>query len=208
MLARALPSVPFDGWTPRLLATAVSAAGFDELDQRRLFPAGVADLVDFYLDEADQEMLRGLAAYDLEAMRVRERIAAAVRLRLQQAAPRREVVRRTVAYQSLPGRGPRAARGLYRTVDRIWRAAGDRATDFNFYTKRGLLAGVYASTLLVWLNDTSAQFEETQGFLDRRIDDVMRIERWRGRLEGLGRRLPSPWSVLGRFRHGVGRRAA
>lgn len=208
VLDRALPSVPFDGWTSRVLGAAVAAASLDDLDRRRLFPAGVADLVDFYLAEADREMLDALAAENLDAMRVRERIAAAVRLRLQQAAPRREVVRRTLAYQALPGRGPAAARALYRTVDRIWRAAGDRATDFNFYTKRGLLAGVYASTLLFWLNDTSEDFEETWAFLDRRIDDVMRIERARGRLEGLGRCLPSPWSALGRLRHGVRRRAA
>lgn len=208
VLAQALPSIPFDGWTPRLLAAAVAAADLDELDQRRLFPAGVADLVDFYLEEADREMLEGLAALDLSAMRVRERIAAAVRLRLQQAAPRREVVRRTLAYRALPGRGPRGLRDLYRTVDRIWRAAGDRATDFNFYTKRALLAGVYGSTLLFWLNDTSEDFEETWGFLDRRIDEVMRVERLRGRLEDIGRRLPSPWSTLGRLRHGVRRRAA
>jgi ubiquinone biosynthesis protein COQ9 len=201
VLARALPHVPFDGWSPKLLAAAAEAAGLGELDRRRLFPGGVADLVDFHLDEVDRRMLEALAGRDLEALKVRERIALAVRLRLERAAPSRETVRRTLSHQGLPGRGPRALKALYRTVDRIWRAAGDRATDFNFYTKRALLAGVYSSTLLYWLNDQSDGHEETWAFLDRRIADVMRIERLKGRARGLARRLPSPWAALGRLRH-------
>lgn len=201
VLALALPSVPFDGWTPKLLARAVAEAELDELDRRRLFPAGVADLVDFYLEEADREMLAGLARRELGALRVRERIAAAVRLRLEQAEPRREAVRRTLSHQALPGRGPRALRALYRTVDAIWRAAGDSATDFNFHSKRGLLAGVYAGTLLYWLNDDSEGRQDTWAFLERRIDGVMGLERLKGRLERAARRLPSPWPLIGRLRH-------
>ena len=206
VLARALPHVAFDGWTPPLLARAVAAAGLGDLDRRRLFPRGVADLVDFHLYEADRRMLTALAVHDLERLKVRERIALAVRLRLRALASR-EVARRTLAYQALPGRGARALRALYRTVDAIWRAAGDRATDFNFYTKRALLAGVYSSTLLYWLNDRSDDAAETWAFLDRRIADVMRIEKLKGRAGRLGRCLPSPWDALGRLRYGR-RRAA
>jgi ubiquinone biosynthesis protein COQ9 len=201
VLAQALPHVPFDGWSPMLLAAAVTAAGLSDLDRRRLFPAGAADLVDFHLDEIDRAMLAALARRDLEPLKVRERIALAVRLRLETAAPPRETVRRTLAYQCLPGRGRRALKALYRTVDRIWRAAGDRATDFNFYTKRALLAGVYSATLLYWLNDNSDGAKETWAFLDRRLADVMRIERLRGGAGRLARRLPSPWAALGRLRY-------
>jgi ubiquinone biosynthesis protein COQ9 len=59
----------------------------------------------------------------------------------------------------------------------MWYAAGDKSTDFNFYTKRATLAGVYSATLLYWLNDRSAGSEATWAFLDRRIDNVMAFEK-------------------------------
>ncbi len=208
VLKAALADVPFDGWTGRVLQRAASNSGLAPIELRRLFPKGVPDLVTFYLDAADSEMRAALDAQDLAAMNIRTRIATAIRVRLQQAEARREVVRRTLAYQTLPGNALRALRSLYRTVDQIWRAAGDQATDFNFYTKRALLAGVYSSTLLYWLNDDTADCAATWEFLDRRIGDVMQIQRARGRIEKLGHRLPSPWRLLGGLRHGTLRRGA
>jgi ubiquinone biosynthesis protein COQ9 len=68
----------------------------------------------------------------------------------------------------------------------MWYAAGDTSTDFNFYTKRATLAGVYSSTLLYWLNDRSPGSEATWGFLDRRIDDVMKIEKLKAQVKSWG----------------------
>ena len=75
-------------------------------------------------------------------------------------------------------------------------AAGDRSTDFNFYTKRGLLAGVYAATTLYWLDDRSPGFEATQAFLDRRLADVMAIPRLGSRVREFAARLPDPFLFL------------
>ena len=108
-------------------------------------------------------------------MKVRERIATAVRLRLEQVAPHREAVQRGLAFFALPQNAAIGLKCLYRTVDAIWYAAGDRATDYNFYSKRLLLAGVYSSTLLVWLNDTSEDQAETWAFLERRIAEVLQV---------------------------------
>lgn len=194
LLAAALPGVPFDGWTDKLMRALGDEAAV-------LFPAGGGDLLDFYLAEADRRMVEALEEVDLPALKIRQRIAAAIRLRLEQAAPERETVRRTLATLALPGHAGLALRSLYRTVDAIWRACGDTATDFNFYTKRALLAGVYSSTLLYWLNDDSPGFENTWAFLDRRIERVMAIQKARGRLDRLAGKLPSPWSILGRLRY-------
>ena len=93
---------------------------------------------------------------------------------------------------------PRAMKQVYRTVDAIWYAAGDTATDFNFYTKRMLLAGVYAATLLHWLDDKSEGFAGTAAFIDRRLADVMRIQQAKGQLGKLVDRLPNPFRRLRR----------
>jgi ubiquinone biosynthesis protein COQ9 len=108
-------------------------------------------------------------------MKVRERIATAVRLRLEQNLGEREAIRKGLTFLALPQHATLATKLLYRTVDAMWLAAGDRSTDYNFYTKRLLLAGVYSSTLLVWLDDQSDGLEKTWAFLERRIDNVLKV---------------------------------
>ena len=202
VLEAALSHVPFDGWTEAVLRRAMTDAGLDAGLARRLFPRGVRDLVDFFAQEADRRMAEALAGRGVAALKIRERIAAAVRTRLEQAGRDREAVRRAVTFQANPRTGLDGARGLWRTADAMWRAAGDTATDVNWYTKRALLAGVYGSTLLYWLGDDSDGHEETWAFLDRRIADVMRIEKAKGRLSGWRPPGPSPLRLLACLRYG------
>lgn len=196
VLAAALPHVPFDGWTDRLLNRAAADIDLDPAEARRLFPGGASDLIALFVAEADRRMIEDLVKRDLGSLRVRDRIALAVRTRLEHARPHREAVRRALAYHALPFHAAAGTRALYRTVDAIWRAAGDRATDMNFYTKRALLAGVYGATLLFWLDDTSEGGAATWAFLERRINDVMTIQKARGRL---AKRLPDPDRIVARL---------
>ena len=192
LLAALLDQVPFDGWTDTAMAAAAEQAGLDAEFPHRAFPRGALDAIDYFNRIADADMAAALAEEDLEAMRVRDRIALAVRVRLEQNAGHRDAVRRGLMVLSFPPNGPVGMRILYRTVDAIWRAAGDTATDFNFYTKRGLLAGVYSATVVYWLNDSSEDFSRTWRFLERRIDETMQIPKAAQRLkESLGR-LPDP----------------
>lgn len=198
LLEAMLPHVPFDGWTAKSLNLAARDAGLDAGVVLRAFPGGAADLLDFWVSETDAAMLRVLEGRDLAAMKVRERVKLAVMTRLELAAPHREAVRRALTLEALPQHAPRALKQLYRTVDAIWYAAGDTATDFNFYTKRLLLAGVYAATLMHWLDDKSESFAGTSAFLDRRLADVMQIEKAKGKLAKLADRLPNPFRNLRR----------
>lgn len=192
LLAAALPHVPFDGWTETALLAAARDIGVSRPLALNAFPGGPAEMIAFYNREADRRMLEALEREDLAALKVRERVARAVRLRLEQNAAHREAIRRGIGFLALPQNAALGARILYRTVDAIWYAAGDRATDFNFYTKRGLLAAVYGATVLYWLNDRSEGFAESWAFLDRRIADAMRAPKLLGRLARLGEALPNP----------------
>jgi ubiquinone biosynthesis protein COQ9 len=175
LLQASLRHVAFDGWSRTALRAAVRDLDIDPALAGNAFPGGEADLIEAFSAWADRRMLGALAECDLEVMKVRERVAAGVRLRLEQLAPHREAVRRGLAFFALPQNGPLGLKCLYRTVDAIWYAAGDRATDYNFYTKRLLLAGVYSSTLLVWLSDSSEGHGETWAFLERRIAEVLKV---------------------------------
>jgi ubiquinone biosynthesis protein COQ9 len=199
VIRAALPHVAFDGWTAKTLNQAAEVVGLADAVPR-LFPGGPRDAVIHFMDMADRLMIEDAKAHDLAAMATRERVAFVVRLRLERWTPYREAVRRALALAPLPPFAGATLRGWYRTVDAIWRVAGDRSTDFNFYTKRGLLAAVYAATVLFWLDDRSSECEATWAFLDRRIADVMQIPQIQARFkEGMGL-FPNPWRLMKRAR--------
>jgi ubiquinone biosynthesis protein COQ9 len=198
ILEAALRHVPFDGWSERSLRLALEERGLERSAGLRAFPRGADDLLAFFLAEGDRALADELARRDLGALKVRDRVALGLRLRLELLAPHREAVRRAIAQQSLPPHAGGALKRLYRTVDTVWRGAGDEATDFNFYTKRALLAWVFGATLLYWLDDDTPGHAATWAFLDRRLDEVMGMRAARLRLgEALASRLrrkPAPRS--------------
>jgi ubiquinone biosynthesis protein COQ9 len=192
LLDAALPHVPFDGWSRGALLAGARDAGLEPAAVLRAFPRGPIEAIELFSRDADARMLEALERLDLDAMRVRERIATAVRLRLEANAAHREAIRSALSALALPPNAATGARLLYRTVDAIWYAAGDTATDFNFYSKRGLLAAVYGATLLAWLDDQSERFADTWAFLDRRISEVMQVPRLQARVGRLFDTLTDP----------------
>ena len=196
LLEAILPHVAFDGWTDAALAAGAADVGVDVIEVNRFFPGGASEIAAYFSGWADQKMLEALSQQDFEDLKLRERVALAVRLRLEILTPYRETVRRTTAFLSLPGNFSRAGKGVYKSVDTIWYAVGDRSSDFSFYTKRALLAGVITSTTLYWLNDESDGNADSWAFLDRRIADVMKIPALRHRLEKVACRLPDPFKIL------------
>ena len=194
-----LPNVAFDGWSRPALRAAAPQVGMPVDEALALFPNGAAELVACFSRWADLRMLDRLEITVLEPLRVPERIALAVTTRLEILAPSREAVRRALSVLALPQHAPLGLRLLYGTVDGIWYAAGDRTTDFSFYTKRGTLAAVYAATTLYWLDDSSPDFGDTRAFLDRRLAGVASIGKARQRFEVALERLPNPLRLLRQF---------
>jgi ubiquinone biosynthesis protein COQ9 len=193
LLLAMLPHVPFDGWTATALRRGAEEAGIDPAGAGEAFPGGAADRVAHFSDWSDRRMLEELEGMDLASMRVTERVRTAVQVRLRQVEPYREAVQRTLAFLAMPQNAVLGAKLLYRTVDAIWHAAGDNATDWNFYSKRGLLAGVYSATVLYWLNDKSEGYAETWDFLDRRLRDVATFGKATGKLKERFKGFPRPY---------------
>jgi ubiquinone biosynthesis protein COQ9 len=181
VLAAALPHATFDGFTDAVLQKAGAEAGVSERDLARLFENGPLSLVEYYSHRADTQMEAALAGMDLKAMKVRERIGAAVMARLAALKPDKEAARRAAAFLSLPMHAALGTKLAWRTVDAMWRAVGDTSTDFNFYTKRGILAGVYGSTAVRWFSDTSDDEKVTDEFLAARIENVMQFEKFKAK---------------------------
>ena len=179
-----LPHVAFEGWSDRALRAGVADAGLAPEQGALTFSGGALEMIEHWSRYGDRRMLEAIQGVDAAAMPVRQRIAAAVRFRFEVNVPYREVVRRTMSFLALPPNTPQAITSTWGTVDAIWYACGDTSTDLSFYSKRATLAAVYGATVLYWLDDSSEEFADTWEFLDRRIDDVLRIPKLHRRVDG------------------------
>ena len=202
ILHKALPLVPFDGWSQKSLESAIANSGVEPEIANDAFPGGIKQLLKFFMAEADRQMIEEATAQGLDQATVRNRISGIIRIRLEQLTPHREAVRRALALHLLPGQAPNAVVGLWRTVDAIWHIAGDDSTDFNYYTRRALLAAIYSATVLRWLEDESRGCIDTWSFMERRIAGTMQIQKIKGRVQKAAKILPNPLSPLRRFRYG------
>ncbi len=192
ILEAALLHAPFDGWTDRTLVRAAEDAGVDAATARRLFPRGGDSLLEWLDEWADRRMLAAVEEEDLARLPVHRRIERLVWARLLALAPHREALRRAVVARGLPQNLPGGVQALWRTVDRIWQAAGVRPEEdagLSWYTRRALLAAILVATFLYWLEDESDDFTATRAFLQRRIREVLGLGRTVSRLLDL---LPVP----------------
>lgn len=195
------PNAAFDGWSDKALAMAAAEVGVPAPRARLCFPGGAPEMIDAWFDSVDRGMAAAFPLERIETMKIRERIRALVLYRIEAIQPNREALRRALAILAQPQNVPLAARLAWRAADRMWRIAGDRATDFNHYSKRAILMGVYGATALVFLDDDSDGLARTRAFLDRRIDEVMRFEKAKAQWRGNRERLPSLSRFLGRLRY-------
>lgn len=182
-----LPFVPLTGWS---MQTLLDSAG---PDADLLFTGGPVDMIETYVDYADRRMQATAAEIDLTTLRIPARVRRIIELRLQQGRYHKDAIGRALGVLAMPQNSLVAARTAARTIDTIWFAAGDRSADFSWYTKRAILAPIYASTLLYWLGDDNADDEATLAFLDRRLAGVGRIGHLRRRVD----------RALDKFRSGV-----
>lgn len=199
------PRIPanavFDGWSDKALAMAAAELGVPAPRARLCFPGGAPEMIDAWFDSIDRAMALAFPLERIEAMKIRDRIRELVLFRIERIDPDKEALRRALAILAQPQNVPLAGRLGWRAADRMWRIAGDRATDFNHYSKRAILMGVYGSTQLVYLDDDSDGLAATRAFLNRRIDDVMRFEKAKAGWRRSRERLPSLSRFLGRLRY-------
>ena len=195
LVEAALEHVPFDGWTKQALL-----AGAEDLDLApgevdRLLPNGIRQAIVTYVEMTDRKMIAALDEKGLENLKIRDRIATAVKTRLELVEGQKDTVRAALAFMTLPQNAALGLKLTHGTVDAMWVAAGDTSTDHNWYTKRMLLAGVYGSTLAYWLDDTSEGHADSWAFLDRRIGNVMQIPKITAKIGKAGKFAAAPFKM-------------
>lgn len=202
LLTAALSHVAFDGWSDKTLNQAAEDIGVKRGILDLAFPGGSAEMIDLYAQQCDLEMLEQAKKIKINTLKIREKITELVKLRIQAETSHKEAAHRTVSYLALPQNHLASLKIIYRTVDLMWKAISDPSTDFNFYTKRMTLSGVYTSTFMIWLGDESENNQESWSFLDRRIENVMQIEKVKAKCREKELKIPNIWRELGKKRYG------
>jgi ubiquinone biosynthesis protein COQ9 len=191
----------FDGWSTAAVEAAAAEHGVDPAVARLAFPGGAMDMIAAWIAGVDAAMAKELTAERLGNLPIRERIRQLIQFRLDAVAGQREALRRAMAIMAMPQNVGRSLKLGWSSADAMWRLAGDTATDYNHYTKRTILAGIYAATLTHFINDESEDKAETRAFLERRIDGVMKFEKVKAKLLNSDRESFSVTRFLGRLRY-------
>ncbi len=191
----------FDGWSKAAVEMAASQAGVDPVIAALAFDGGAMAMIDAWFAHIDTEMIAACPSETLDAMKIRQKITSLVEARLAAMEADRESLRRALSILAMPQNMARAAQLGWRAADHMWRAAGDTSVDYNYYTKRSILAGISAASLLVFVNDKSDNHAETSAFLARRIEGIMRFEKAKARFTRNAERRPSLARFVGRLRY-------
>jgi ubiquinone biosynthesis protein COQ9 len=191
----------FDGWSPEAIRQAAMAADVDPDVAAYAFRDGAMDMIASWIAYVDAVMAAKHGPAQIAALPVRERIRTLVLARLDAITGQEEALSRAMAIMAMPQNAKRALKLGWHSADAMWRLAGDTATDYNHYTKRTILAGVYAATLSVFANDDSEGKAETRAFLDRRINGIIRFEKAKASLMRTPENSFSMARFLGRLRY-------
>ncbi len=205
ILDMALPHIAFDGWNDNVLHAATTDAGIDPDLLPLIYPNGITDMIRVFSKTGDRKMLDALSAYNVEKMKIRERITEAVKQRILVDQPHKLAAQKTAIYFARPSKQALSLKLTWASADKIWNWAGDAATDYNHYSKRIILSGILTTTRMVWFGSDEDDLETVWAFLDRRIENVMQFEaakpKWRKRAEKARGYFPDIWESLARFRY-------
>lgn len=191
----------FDGWTDAAVLTAADLEGVDPALATFAFADGPMAMIAAWAGACDAAMAAEWSAERLATLKIRERIRTLVQFRLDYVAPQQEALVRALAIMAMPQNVPAALKLGWSSADLMWRLAGDTAADYNHYTKRTILASIYAATLAVLAHDRSDDRADTRAFLERRIDGVMKFEKAKTRFLNRDFDGFSPARFLGRLRY-------
>ncbi len=190
ILEKLLEIAAFEGWNEDSLNNAASRLKIKQSAALAAFPDGISDAVDYLSEKTNAEMEKRISKTKFSKLRIRDKIATLVFTHLEIHANHKEAMRKLLGYYLHPAHSYQGLRHLSKTVSKMWYMAGDTSADFNFYTKRILLAGVFTSTAIYWLNDSSKNNENTQKFLARRIEEVMKIQKYKATARKLIDQIP------------------
>ncbi|KAK1377853.1 Ubiquinone biosynthesis protein [Heracleum sosnowskyi] len=172
VLDASLLHVPKLGWTE-----VAMVAGARDVDVSPSivggFPRKEAELVEHFMDECLHKLMDIIdSEEDLKNLIPNDRIAKLVRIRLELQVPYISKWPQALSIQAQPANVPNSFKQRAMLVDEIWHACDDEANDIDWYVKRTILGGIYSTSEIYMLTDSSPDFRDTWAFLNGRVRDA------------------------------------
>ena len=197
ILLKAKEHVSKCGWNDKLFYNIASKSKFKFSEIAVLFPEGYITLLEMYLDTVNNQMTEDSKKINLIRLRVHERVKELVILRLKIMSREKELISKTYFHLLLPQNFKIASRCLYKAVDQIWFVAGDNSTDFNFYSKRAILASIYTLTMIHFINNDN--MDETLSVLNKLLKRVSKIPKIKSNISDYTKILPQLFKLGKKF---------
>ena len=191
----------FNGLSDQSLLMAGREMGLNEGQISIIAPNGPVSMIDYWFSLADEFMVQNLNSR--QGLKIREKATLAIRSRLEYFSSNKEAFRKAIALLALPTNSLRALLIGNRFSDLAWRTFGDKSTDFNYYSKRAMLLATDIATAAYFLGDESDEHQDTWAFLDRRIENIMQIEKTKVEIKKFTANLPDPIPFLAKLRYGA-----
>jgi len=174
ILESSLQKVKTFGWTVEALSTGAEENGLPGI-AHGMFPDGPVELVNYFIEKCNIEMIQKLSSMNLQQVTMKERLRTILQMRLEMLLPYSSNWSQALSVMGQPQNLPKSLHGLALLIDEILHQCGDKSTDFDWYTKRALVTGIYVTTELYLLTDATRNKQDTWDYLDRRIDDFLRM---------------------------------
>ncbi|KAL8128508.1 hypothetical protein V2J09_017663 [Rumex salicifolius] len=177
VLRASLPHVNRLGWTEAAMMAGARDAGISPAIVGS-FSRKDAALVEYFMDDCLQKLIDKIDADEsLKNLIPSECISKLLKIRLEMQIPYIARWAQALSIQAMPNNIPTSFKMRAMLIDEIWHAAGDTASDVDWYMKRTVLGGIYSSTEVYMLADNSQDFQDTWAFMDARVRDAMDLRK-------------------------------
>lgn len=181
-----IESLLFEGWSQKTLEKAIEAAGVDKNQMAILYPGGIAEFTQEFIDECNKQALQIAAEPSFIKLKTQEKVRELIFARIKTyhfKLQNLEALKKFMAFNVKPFQVGDSLKNIYDFSSDVWYAIGDKSTDFSFYTKRLSLSLIYSKSMLYSLNDKSENLQSTQKFIQNSIDGLMKINKLKAKIK-------------------------
>ena len=168
-----IQEVPKFGWSRETLLHCAKKQKLSTPNLALMFPSFEYDVLKHLIAQNNGLVEKNYNSFNNSRLKTRDKIKTIMELKFDSNAYLKDALPEMLKFLLRPGNIFMSIKMLHQNSDFIWKLAGDKSNDFNYYSKRGLLSMVYLATLIYWLNDKSNKGIGTKNFISKSVDGIV-----------------------------------
>ena len=168
-----IQEVPKFGWSRETLLHCAKKQKLSTPNLALMFPSFEYDVLKYLIAQNNSLVEKNYNSFNNSRLKTRDKIKTIMELKFDSNAYLKDALPEMLKFLLRPGNIFMSIKMLHQNSDFIWKLAGDKSNDFNYYSKRGLLSMVYLASLIYWLNDKSNKGIGTKNFISKSVDGIV-----------------------------------